>query len=71
MNNSLPTFESENNVEKFTIKILWQLIQLFYLLQESRAQDCLHQQTEQDLDVQGMQLSFMIQSVSLSAIMAM
>ena len=27
MNNSLPTFESENYVETFTIKILWQLIQ--------------------------------------------
>ena len=32
MKNSLPTFESENNVEKFTIKIIWQLIQLFVFI---------------------------------------
>ena len=32
MNNSLLTFESENYVEKFTIKILWQLIQLFVFI---------------------------------------
>ena len=52
------------------LKYFGNLLICLCLLQESRAQDCLHQQTEQDLDVQGMQLSFMIQSVSLSAIMA-
>ena len=53
------------------LKYFGNLLIFLCLLQESRARDCLHQQTEQDLDVQGMQLSFMIQSVSLSAIMAM
>ena len=71
MKYSLPTFESENYLETLTIKILWQLLQLFGLLQQSRVQDCLHREMEQDLDVQEMQLSFMIQSVSLGAIMAM
>ena len=32
MNNSLPTFESENYVETFAIKIIWQLIHLFVFI---------------------------------------
>ena len=32
MNNSLPTFESENYVETFTIKIICQLIHLFVFI---------------------------------------
>ena len=40
-------------------------------LQQSRVQDCFHREMEHDLDVQGIQLSFTIQSVSLGAIMAM
>ena len=32
MNYSLPTFESKNYVETFTIKILWQLTRLFVFI---------------------------------------
>ena len=51
----------------------WSISYLSFLrlLQKYHAQDCLHRQMEQNLDVQEMQLIFMIQFVSLGAIMAM
>ncbi|PFX23819.1 RNA-directed DNA polymerase from mobile element jockey [Stylophora pistillata] len=61
-NDTVPKPEDVNQLEPGVDKCL--------SVKLSRVQRCLHQQMEQDLDVQGMQLSFMIQSVSSGAMMA-